>query len=134
MNRRKRPRSVVAVVAVAAFGLFAALSACSDNEEGERCNEKNGNDDCATGLVCVAANQLAEAFRAAGGDRCCPADRSTASAPACRSGDSTLSPPPDSSVPPTEAGVVDTGTDSGSVVDAADAADAAASDADDDGG
>ncbi len=42
---------------------------CSEQGEGERCDlEKNGNQDCETGLVCVSAADLIDNAT----DRCCP--------------------------------------------------------------
>ena len=42
---------------------------CSEQGEGERCDlEKNGNQDCETGLVCVSAADLIDHAT----DRCCP--------------------------------------------------------------
>ena len=68
---------------------LAALGACSDQGEGDRCQAENGNSDCASGLVCVAGSQkdfnggVGLANGSPSSDRCCPADRSTATHPAC---------------------------------------------------
>jgi hypothetical protein len=101
---------------VAAFAAFAAIvtAACTNSREGERCDVKNGNDDCAEGLKCMRAGELSNVTS----DRCCPVDTTTATAPACVvaqvsvSGDSGTSTPFDS-------GASETG-----IVDAADAGDA----------
>jgi hypothetical protein len=41
------------------FGLMVSALlvaiACADQEEGQRCDPLNGNNDCASGLVCVKA-------------------------------------------------------------------------------
>jgi hypothetical protein len=36
-----------------------ASVACADQEEGQRCDPANGNNDCASGLVCIRADRLA---------------------------------------------------------------------------
>lgn len=45
------------------FGLIVGALlvpvACADQEEGQRCDPLNGNNDCASGLVCVKAEKLA---------------------------------------------------------------------------
>jgi hypothetical protein len=55
------------------------LIACSSQGEGERCVSANGNADCASGLVCISAVDLAEYERNKDypefvADRCCPVD------------------------------------------------------------
>jgi hypothetical protein len=118
-------------------GLFA-LAACSDYAEGDRCQAENGNDDCQTGLVCLAATN--KAFNGGVGlvnapyntsDRCCPFDRTTATHPACTllqiSGAADSAPPPDTGPVPDA---------TSPQPDAAEASvpDAATADANDDGG
>jgi hypothetical protein len=65
--------SVLRSVAVFAFvSAVAVLSApgCSQQGEGERCdNAKNGDLDCDGGLTCVRKGELLEGIT----DRCCPA-------------------------------------------------------------
>lgn len=59
------------------------INACSNQPEGERCSvlaEGNGNDDCQDGLVCTEAKLLNNAGDT---DRCCPANRSTATTSVC---------------------------------------------------
>lgn len=123
MNRRPSslrtplsPRTIALVVGALA-GLFVALSACSNQGEGERCNFLNGDEDCGDGLVCYQSTQLKDS----NADRCCPVDRTTATNPFCQTGGSSgidASAPTDSgpSTPP-PASASDAGTD------AADAAD-----------
>lgn len=41
------------------LGALLAPLACADQEEGQRCDPLNGNNDCASGLVCVKAEKLA---------------------------------------------------------------------------
>jgi hypothetical protein len=41
------------------LGALLAPMACADQEEGQRCDPLNGNNDCASGLVCVKADKLA---------------------------------------------------------------------------
>ncbi|MBX3227146.1 MAG: hypothetical protein KIT84_35580 [Labilithrix sp.] len=64
-----------------AVAIIAAFAACSNQGEGEVCNIENDNADCKTdeGLVCYPFNQLNNVSS----DRCCPADRSRATHPAC---------------------------------------------------
>ena len=92
MSRAHRYR-IVGVFMASLLGGFVALSACSNQGEGDRCQAENGNDDCQSGLVCLAGSQ--KAFNGGVGlvnppydengksDRCCPFDRSTATHPAC---------------------------------------------------
>lgn len=76
-------------------------SACSNQGEGERCEILNGNDDCNTeeGLICFPMTQL----RNTNSDRCCPADRSRATHPVCKTsadpGGGDSAPPPDTGAP-----------------------------------
>jgi hypothetical protein len=41
------------------LGALLAPMACADQGEGQRCDPLNGNNDCASGLVCVKADKLA---------------------------------------------------------------------------
>lgn len=109
MKSRRSRKRVLGAASVVSL-LLALIGACSDNGEGERCESANGNADCQSGLVCTKASQLAPEF--ATSDRCCPADRATATAPSCKdpSGSSLVdaAPPPDTGPVPeasTEAGV-----------------------------
>jgi hypothetical protein len=63
---------------------LAIAAACSNYGEGEVCNVENDSDDCKTddGLICYAAQALTNTTS----DRCCPVDRSTATHPACVTG------------------------------------------------
>lgn len=88
---------------MAIVGAFVTVaSACSNQGEGERCESLNGNADCKTdeGLICYPQAQL----RNTNSDRCCPADRSTAVHPVCKTsidvGGGDASPPPDTGPPP----------------------------------
>lgn len=77
------PRRVLGITLFVIGGaLFAIGSACSNQGEGERCEVENNNDDCKTdeGLLCYPEAQL----KNAGSDRCCPADRSKATHPICK--------------------------------------------------
>lgn len=79
--RRSRLVNVVLTVAVGAILSIPWLAACSNYEEGERCESKNGNEDCQDGLQCLPANLVTKPFDSS--DRCCPVDRTRASHPAC---------------------------------------------------
>ena len=62
-----RPRHALAVSLVG----FALLLACSKQREGARCSPENDDNDCDSGLICIAADKLR------GGiddetPRCCP--------------------------------------------------------------
>jgi hypothetical protein len=78
--------SVLRSVAVFAFmSALAVLSApgCSQQGEGERCdNAKNGDLDCDSGLVCVRKGELHDGIT----DRCCPPGMGTESDARCTRG------------------------------------------------
>jgi hypothetical protein len=73
-----RAGSIVLLIGVGA--LLAVAVACSNQSEGERCDTLNGNDDCTGGLICYPQAQLKDTIS----DRCCPADRSKATASVCQ--------------------------------------------------
>jgi len=79
--QRARSYRIVSVVLCLALAGFVALTACSDYQEGERCESLNGNSDCASGLQCLPKAQINTPFNSS--DRCCPVDRTTATSPAC---------------------------------------------------
>ena len=81
MQRARSYRIVGVVLCLALAGFVALTAACSDYQEGERCESLNGNDDCASGLQCLPKAQINTPFNSS--DRCCPVDRSTATSPAC---------------------------------------------------
>ncbi len=69
--------------ALKAAGLvaFAALCAgCAKQGEGERCDTRNDNRDCESGLICTSLSSL---NRGSEGAVCCPDDRSNSSAAIC---------------------------------------------------
>ena len=128
--QRARSYRIVSVVLCLAFAGFVALTACSDYEEGDRCEILNGNSDCASGLQCLPKAVINTPYNSS--DRCCPVDRTTATHPACTilqtpiTGDAA---PSDASTGPgADASVIDAPTDTSTVpeagTDAADAADA----------
>lgn len=123
MQRVRRYRVVSIMLSVAAAA-FVALTACSNYEEGDRCEILNGNEDCVDGLQCTPKALINTPYNSS--DRCCPVNRSTATHPACTllqnpiAGDS--APPPDTGPAPDAADAADAADTS--VVDAADAADA----------
>ncbi len=132
MSRARRIRFVGIMMATLVGGLVT-LAACSNQAEGDRCQAENGNDDCQSGLVCLAATQ--KSFNGGTGlvnppynssDRCCPLDRSTATHPACVNLQTTIT--GDGAAPPPDTGPVQDATPEASqpetsTVDAADAAD-----------
>lgn len=113
MNRPRMRKRLVSIVISSVLGVVAAVSACSNNGEGERCQVENLNEDCQNGLTCTPKQQLQQQY--AGSDRCCPPDRALATEPACKLGTGTIG-----TNPPSEGGTSDATT-----TDAADAADAA---------
>ena len=89
MSRGRRFR-IVGVLMASMLGGFVTLTACSNQGEGDRCQAENGDVDCQTGLVCLAAT--VKQFNGGKGlvnppynnsDRCCPLDRDKANHPAC---------------------------------------------------
>jgi hypothetical protein len=64
-------RSAAVFAAIFAVAV-ASMPGCSQQGEGERCDyAKNGNDDCDSGLVCIAARELLDQAT----DRCCLQNR-----------------------------------------------------------
>ena len=84
----------VSALAIVALALAVA---CSEQDEGERCDTKSGNDDCEGGLVCVSHEDLLRG-REDETDRCCPPDDETPSDDRCRRAMPALSPPGNPSV------------------------------------
>ena len=80
MQRARSYRIVGVVLALGISGLIA-LAACSNYDEGDRCEILNGNSDCASGLQCLPKSVINTPYNSS--DRCCPVDRSTATHPAC---------------------------------------------------
>lgn len=101
---RFRIASVVGALGACAW---LALSACSNQGEGERCEFLNGNDDCQDGLVCLPRSAQNNSSLGVvnppfnNSDRCCPPDRSQATHPACVIPRSPVS---DASAPPPDTG------------------------------
>ncbi len=128
MQRASRYR-IVSIALCVALGAFIALAACSNYEEGERCELLNGNEDCASPLQCTPAAELGVAFRSS--DRCCPVDRSKATTTACMQPEPTIGgdaappdantgPAPDASIDARDAADTSTLPDTGPDADAAD--------------
>jgi hypothetical protein len=94
----------------------AGLCACADQGEGQRCDPLNGNNDCASGLICVKAEKLASVD--VGAVCCPPAGQNSNPVPECRGQLQTGSGGPVMPVPP-----------SGDAASSSDAASDASSDA-----
>ncbi len=115
---------IILLVSVGAF--MAVAVACSNQAEGERCDTLNGNDDCASGLVCYPQAQLKDTIS----DRCCPADRAKATAAVCQvavdilGGDAST--PTDSGPSPVADAATDANSDATADAKAADSASDAA--------
>lgn len=95
MRPTSRPelRPVTLARTVKKWGLFAGVlaisalfsaAACSTQGEGERCERKNGNNDCAEGLICKSGKDLG-----GNADICCPSGSSEH--PECNPGVGTTS-------------------------------------------
>ncbi len=67
------------VFIVACLSALISAVACSNQGEGERCDTRNGNDDCESGLYCTPLSQLAgdNAAKGEGAALCCPATNPT---------------------------------------------------------
>jgi len=128
--QRARSYRIVGVLLCMGLTGFIALTACSDYEEGDRCEILNGNSDCADPLQCTPKAQINTPYNSS--DRCCPVDRTTATHPACTVQTSPIladSAPNDAnSGPGADVTVVDAPVDTSTTPeagpDAADAADA----------
>jgi hypothetical protein len=68
------------------LAILVAIASCSDQGEGERCDVNSGNKDCASGLFCVPALDLADKSQ---GDRCCPETLTASTDARCRRGGAT---------------------------------------------
>ena len=67
-------------------GAAAAMPACSNQQEGERCDHRGdnaGNDDCDQGLYCTQNLPNAPFVGSTKSDVCCPLDLSKATTTAC---------------------------------------------------
>lgn len=115
--RHSRLRPWLLVVSAAGVLTLVLTSACSQQQEGERCDMNNGvsggDSDCNSGLVCTAAKDLGTDT-----DRCCPQDRSQSTVAPCIVSSSTItqdaSPPAtDGSTSTTDSSTTDSGSDTG---------------------
>ena len=126
MQRAFRYR-IIGIVLAASVCAFVALTACSNYEEGERCETLNGNEDCADGLTCTPKAQINTPYDSS--DRCCPPDRTRATHPACvvlTTPISTDAAPNDSNTGPAPDATIDSPVETSTVPEAGpDAADAA---------
>lgn len=67
-----------------ALGALLWPVACSNQGEGQRCDWRNGNDDCESGLECIRVSQLSGATASVGDAAlCCPHDPLAAKVDAC---------------------------------------------------
>ncbi len=71
----------VSALLVPAFLAAVIASACSNQGEGDFCDANNGNNDCETGLQCMAAPGLSGGL--VNRDRCCPIPPAQATTSAC---------------------------------------------------
>jgi hypothetical protein len=98
---------------------MVAAAACSDQGEGDRCQIENGDEDCKASedLVCTASAIL----NGSNSDRCCPRDRTRATAFVCRTppdnGSDAIA-PGDTGPPPTADAAVNDASDGGAEADA----------------
>ncbi len=63
--------------------LASALTSCSKQGEGERCDPRNDNEDCESGLICRSLRSLNQGIE---GAVCCP-DQGSSSAQICERAD-----------------------------------------------
>lgn len=121
-SSRPATRKLIPFVA-ALILLMGSVYACSNQGEGDRCDTRNGDEDCLSGLICTSKGTLGT-----DSDRCCPSNRTQSSADVCRQ---TATPSGgDASIPTEQDGsTADSATpaDSGATTDATD--DSAAADA-----
>lgn len=109
------PLAALIVSCLVGGALFAA---CSNQAEGQRCDPRFGNDDCADGLVCKRATELGGVY-----DLCCPS--TGANVVECRRSvavDGGDTPAPDAATTSDasdDAAANDGGNDAGVIVDAA---------------
>lgn len=105
------------LVALASFAVGCSLQA-----EGDRCSVANASGDCESPLVCTKR----ELLTASTVDRCCPADRSTATTAECAvtftgnvdAGSSPTEPLVDAGSSTADAGASDSGTGDSATADA----------------
>ena len=133
--RRNRFLFVTRALVLSLLGGLVTLAACSNQAEGDRCQAENGDTDCQSGLVCLAAGST-KPFNGGVGvvnkpyddsDRCCPYDRSTARHPACVLQTTVIgeggAPPPETGPAPDATSRPETSTVDAANADAADSAD-----------
>lgn len=70
-------------------------SSCADQAEGERCDPRNNDSDCESGLICVRLSTLDETEKDANVGLCCPPNASQASDVCSGAGYNPPPPPPD---------------------------------------
>jgi len=90
----RRPTGLFALPLVALVTILA--SSCADQAEGERCDPRNNNQDCESGLVCVQLSSLDPAETDDSIGICCPENSEQAS-DVCSS--SSYTPKPDGGTP-----------------------------------
>ncbi len=102
--------------------VLSLVFACSKQGEGERCDRRatnSGNEDCQSGLVCTARENLNGTIIAPGEStdegRCCPADRTLAVERICQQATGGIG--SDSGIP------TNVGNDAGDAADAAETSD-----------
>ncbi len=128
MTRQRRYRVAGAASLFLVMG-WIALSACSNQDEGDRCEVANGNDDCKDGLICLPERDVTPPYNTTA--RCCPPDRALASHPGCRQATTPFDGGP---TPPDTGPSPDVAVDAPEEAEASTDADAdAATDATDDG-
>lgn len=91
--------------------LLLGLSGCvSEQEEGKRCDLRNGSSDCAAALICRPASELSLPDNSEGVALCCPQPGQTVTVEECGSSNATL---------PDDIPVSDAGTQTSARTDAA---------------
>lgn len=84
MARRAWISRSVLLLSLSLGGWAALVTACSNQSEGERCDKASGNggdDDCQSGLRCIAVQAQGQATQTF---VCCPADTTQATTAICQ--------------------------------------------------
>lgn len=106
---RARNAAIFALV----LPLFASFG-CANQGEGERCDRRNNNEDCESGLVCTSKETLKS-----NADLCCPPPPRVPSVPQCSPGAGGGVTTPDASTSDSGGGLPDAGETPDAEADAA---------------
>jgi hypothetical protein len=85
-----RAPALPALLLLALVASMTAAVACSNQGEGEVCDQNNGSNDCQDGLVCESAPGITGATGLVNVFRCCPPSTTLATTAACSSPSATV--------------------------------------------